>query len=127
MTTSAAPRHAWVDVIDLEDTVIYKLPGDATTVRLRITPRDTTPRDTDAAAVTERISFGVVGSRPEPPIGVTRQRIYPTPPRDALQERFDRFAAGGGRHRAPEPGLPARLFRALGFGRLFGRGRKDGA
>lgn len=112
MTTSTSPRHAWHPVIDLEDTVTIHVPGERATVRLL-----TTPRDTDAA-ITERISFGVVGSRPEPPIGVARQRIYPTPPRDAMQRRFDRFAAGGGRHRAPQPGL---------FARLFGRGRRDGA
>lgn len=111
MTTSTSPRHAWVDVIDLEDTVTFHVPGEAATVRLL-----TTPRDTDAA-ITERISFGVLGSRPEQPLGEARQRIYPTPPRDALQERFDRFAAGGGRHRASEPSLLARL---------FGRGRRDG-
>ena len=35
-------------------------------------------------AVTERISFGVVGSRPEEPLGATRVRIRPEQPRDIL-------------------------------------------
>lgn len=112
MSTYAAPRHAWVDVIDLEDTVTFHIPGEAATVRLL-----TTPRDTDAA-ITARLGFGVVGSRPEEPLGATRVRIDPDRLNDALQARFDRFAAGGARHRAAEPGL---------FARLFGRGRKGGA
>ena len=105
MTASAAPRHAWVDVIDLEETVTIHVPGERATVRLL-----TTPRDTDEAPITERISFGVLGSLPEQPLGCTRVRIDPARLNDALQQRFDRFAAGGpgGRHRAP--GLLARLF-----------------
>lgn len=111
MTTSASPRHARPVVINLEDTVTIHTPGEAT-VRLL-----TTPRDTDAA-ITARLSFGVVGSRPEEPLGATRVRIDPDRLNDALQARFDRFAAGGARHRAPEPSL---------FARWFGHGRKDGA
>lgn len=111
MTTSASPRHAWRPVIDLEDTVTFHIPGEAATVRLL-----TTPRDTDAA-ITARLSFAVLGSQPEEPLGATRVRIDPDRLNDALQARFDRFAAGGARHRAAEPGL---------FARWFGRGRRDG-
>lgn len=116
MTITYGP-HGRIVELTLDDTVGFHIPGEQATVRLL-----TTPRDTDAAPVTERISFGVVGSRPEPPIGVTRQRIYPTPPHDDLQERFDRFAAGGGRHRAPEPTDRPGL-----FARLFRRARRGGA
>lgn len=116
MTITYGP-HGRIVEFDLADTVGFHLPGEAATVRLL-----TTPRDTDGVR-TERVSFGVVGSRPEPPIGVTRQRIYPTPPRDAVQQRFDRFASGQlppGRHRADRPGLFARLLETLGFGRRDG-------
>lgn len=105
MTTSTA-RHRWVDVYDPEDTVIYNLPGEAATVRLTTTPRDTDP------TTTSRLSFGVLSESGELPLfGIDPAT---TAALDALQLRFERFAGADmrpGRHRAP--GL---------FARLLGRG-----
>ncbi len=107
MTTSTA-RYAWVDVIDLEDTVTIHVPGERATVRLL-----TTPRDTDAAPITKRISFGVLSESGELPLfGIDPGT---TAALDALQLRFERFAGADmrpGRHRAP--GLLARLLGSKG-------------
>ena len=107
MTTSTA-RHRWVDVYDPEDTVIYNLPGEAATVRLT-----TTPRDTDAAT-TSRLSFGVLSESGEQPLlGIDPAT---TAALDALQLKFERFASAAdmrpGRHRAR--GLFARLLGSKG-------------
>lgn len=123
MTTSAAPRHAWVDVIDLEDTVGFVLPPafDAPTRAINVTRM----RADDPA--TERLTFGALSTSGEQPLIVIGIDRHPTV--DAMQELFNRFASGlpvrpippRGSHRAAnQPGLLARLFRALGFGRRDG-------
>jgi hypothetical protein len=113
-TASARP----VRVIDLEDTVtINRNPIGEATQRLFPIARDTEARVTDTA----RDSFAVLSPSGEQPlVGITPDQ---TAVLDALDRRFARFPGGDvdvrpGRHRAPEPGL---------FARLFGRGRKGGA
>jgi hypothetical protein len=101
MTTTARPRHAWVHVIDIEDTVTIHLPGEATQ---RITPPHRRP-DANPDRFEDRRSFAgtdrVTGENP----------LLGVPDRDLEQEAFNRFYASTvyqGRHR---PGWVARLLR----------------
>jgi hypothetical protein len=91
MTVQAQPRHAWVHVIDIEDTVTLHLPDETTR---RITPPHRRP-DADPARFEDRRSFAgadvVTGEIP----------LLGVPDRDLEQERFNRFYAStdyAGRH-----------------------------
>jgi hypothetical protein len=103
-STDTRPRHAWVHVIDIEDTVTLHLPGEATQ---RITPPHRRP-EADPSRFEDRRSFAGadVTTGEIPLLGV--------PDRDLEQEAFNRFYASTvyqGRHR---PGLFARLLRWIG-------------
>jgi hypothetical protein len=100
MTTTARPRHAYVHVIDLDDTVTLQIPDETTK---RITPPHRRP-DANPTRFEDRRSFAgtdyVTGEIP----------LLGVPDRDLEQERFNRFYASTdyvGRHH--RPGLFARL------------------
>jgi hypothetical protein len=106
MTTTARPRHAWVHVIDIEDTVTIHLPDEATQ-RLKPPPRR--PRLDDTV---EQPAYGVPHT-----IGI----VDGPPAEDEEQRRFNDFYTAtlprgcGARHRSPDqPGLFARLLRWIG-------------
>jgi hypothetical protein len=95
MTTTTGPRHAWVDVIDIEDTVTLHLP-DGPTQRLKPPPRRPHLDDTvEQPAYEVPQTIGIVGG---PAVA------------DPMQERFNQFCADvapvpssrpkRGRHRA---------------------------
>jgi hypothetical protein len=101
MTTTAGPRHAWVPVIDIEDTVTIHLPDEATQ-RLKPPPRR--PRLDDTV------------EQPAYEVPQTMGIVY-TAADARVQQRFDDFYRAkhpAGRHRAARPGLLARLPRWMG-------------
>jgi hypothetical protein len=107
-------RHAYVPVIELDDTVTLHLPENAPTQR--ITPPFRRP-DATPPRFEQRRSFGYVGDTGEIPLGVQPEQA---PVADELQQRFDLFygatrtadPAYASRHRAPGPF--ARLLRWIG-------------
>jgi hypothetical protein len=111
VTISARPRHAWVDVYDIEDTVTLHVPSEVTE---RITPPHRRPNAVPPP-FEERRSFGYVGSTGEIPLGIHADR---TPVVDELQMRFNRYYSATlpkGRHRqSGQPGWFARLLRWIG-------------
>jgi hypothetical protein len=101
MTTEARPRHAYVEVIELDDTVRFSLPEEETK---RINPPFRRPPLDDTK---EQPAYEV-----PPTIGI----VY-TPADIEVQQRFDDFYRAklpAGRHRAAPHGLFARLRARLG-------------
>lgn len=109
MTTSASPRHAWVDVIDLEDTVTIHRPVGEQTQRLFPIARDTDDTPRSAFAVVDPATTATLPALAGLAVELGRRAELRTARISAGR------ASGPGRHRAP--GL---------FARWFGRGRKDG-
>lgn len=115
MTTYASPRHARVIEITPEGRIVSVHHSEHGPTRAI----NVTRLRADVPYVSQH-AFAVLSPSGEQPL----VDIDPdqTAVLDALQLRFARYAGGNvdvrpGRHRAPEPGL---------FARLFGRGRRDG-
>jgi hypothetical protein len=111
VTTSTSPRHAWVDVIDLEDTVtIHRDPVGEQTQRLFPIPRDTDRTPRSAFAMVDPATTASLPALAGLAAELGRRAELAAAARINTERQ-----AGPGRHR--EPSL---------FGRLFGRGRRDG-
>lgn len=108
MTVTAGPRHAYVPVIDIEDTVTLHLPEDLDTRDL------------------SNYRPGPTGFRRPPLDDTAEQPAYEVPRTIGIvydledvrqQQRFNDFYRAklpAGRHRAARPGLFARLLRWIG-------------
>lgn len=106
MTTTAQPRHAYVTVIDIEDTVTLHLPENAPTQR--ITPAPRRPK-VDPARFEERVRIPRTISVVDEPWQTIE---LPALVEYSLRPRKPDYV---GRHH--KPGLVARLRRSLRGGR----------
>lgn len=114
MTTSTSPRHAWVDVYDLEDTVTFTVPGEATQRLTGPIPRDSDPLHASPFALVDPATTGSLPAL----AGLAAELARRADAADLARIAAERRTGAPGRHRAERPSLLARL---------FGRGSKGGA